>query len=159
MSTALVPYDPDIRRADDEVEELRAVNRELRQQLAEVKRELSTARADAASAVKELRTLLTPLYRGLQRVFGELDTIGDSASGAPVVDDRTSAIWQSWKAKLPGRTAQIIDALLLHGSMNSTQIAIAIGIHRNNVPPLIHKLNKAGLIDKNGHNYSLKPLR
>jgi len=146
--------------ADEEYNNMREEISTLREQLRDAQREASAAKRDAARALANLRKQLGPLYQALQMVFGELDAAGveePSAASGPV-NARTSAVWESWKSKLPGRTAQIIDALLLHGEMNSTQIAIAIGIHRNNVPQLIFKLNKAGLIDKNGTKYSLKKL-
>lgn len=143
-----------------EIEELRAENRELRDELRVARNETAQAKRDGARAMGELRRQLGPLYKALQMVFGELDAAGvdeaPAASGS--MNARTSAVWDNWKAKLPGRPAQIIDALMLHGEMNSTQLAIAIGIHRNNVPQLIFRLNKAGLIDKNGTKYSLKKL-
>lgn len=141
----------------DELAELREEVQELRAQLRAARAVSAEAKREAAQSVAALRKQLAPLYRALQGVFGEMDAMGvDDAAPAP--SSRTSAVWESWKSKMPGRTAQIIDALLLHGPLNSTQIAINIGIHRNNVPPLIHKLNKAGLIDKNGTKYSLKQL-
>jgi len=53
--------------------------------------------------------------------------------------------------KLPGpHGRKFIDVLLMHGLDEcNTEIAdFAIGIRRSNVPSLIFKLNKAGLIDK-----------
>ena len=47
---------------------------------------------------------------------------------------------------------------MLHGDMNTQQLAIAIGQHRNSIPRLIYTLNKAGLINKNGGRFSLKQL-
>lgn len=136
-----------------------------RDEIRELRAELSRARADAAKskheathALSALRKQLNPLYRALQAVYGEMDAIGVEEGAATAPTSRMSAVWENWKSKMPGRPAQIIDALMLHGAMNSTQIAIAIGIHRNNVPQLIFRLNKAGLIDKNGTKYSLKQL-
>lgn len=139
---------------------LREEIRDLRDRLRDAQRELSAAQHESARALGNLRRQLGPLYQALQMVFGELDAAGvnEAPAASAQVNSRTSAVWENWKTKLPGRPAQIIDALLLHGEMNSTQIAIAIGIHRNNVPGLIFRLNKAGLIDKNGTKYSLKKL-
>ncbi len=142
----------------DSYDDLREEIRDLREQLRDAQREVAMAKREAARALGNLRKQLNPLYQALQMVFGELDSVDENEPLTAPVNPRTSAVWESWKSKLPGRTAQIIDALLLHGEMNSTQLAIAIGIHRNNVPQLIFKLNKAGLIDKNGNKYSLKKL-
>lgn len=149
----------DVEPVDDSYEqELREERDALREELRRVRADLAEARRGTAHALGALRKQLNPLYRALQSVFGELDAVGLDDSQPAAMPSRTSAVWENWKSRMPGRPAQIIDALLLHGAMNSTQIAIAIGIHRNNVPPLIFKLNKAGLIDKNGTKYSLKQL-
>lgn len=141
-------------------DELREKLDDVKEQLRQSRQETATAKRDAARAMSELRRQLGPLYKALQMVFGELDAAGvdDAPASSGSVNARTTAVWENWKSKLPGRPAAIIDALMLHGEMNSTQLAIAIGIHRNNVPGLIFRLNKAGLIDKNGTKYSLKKL-
>lgn len=143
-----------------EVESLRAEVRQLRAELSRAHAETHNAQRDTARAVGSLRKQLTPLYRALQAVFGEIDNAGfdeEASTGTPA-NARTVAVWESWKSRLPGQPAKVIDALLLHGEMNAQQIAIAIGCHRNSVPQLIFKLNKAGLINKNGHRFSLKTL-
>jgi len=73
---------------------------------------------------------------------------------------RTSAVWESWKSKT---TPVAPRKLSMRYSYTRDEFSAAwrlrIGIHRNNVPPLIYKLNKAGmLIDKNGTKYSLNKL-
>ena len=73
-------------------------------------------------------------------------------------DARTAAIWMSWKGRLGPQCGKVIDALLLQPEMNTTQLAIAIGTRRQNIPGLIYKLNQAGLLNKNGGRFSLKAL-
>lgn len=133
--------------------EIGRLNRELR----ETRAELARARAESAHAVAALRQQLSPLYRALQAIFGELDAIGDDAP-APASDARMQAVWASWKSKLGSGPAKVIDALLLHGEMNTQQLAIACGVNRNTIPNWIVTLNKAGLINKNGGRFSLKSL-
>jgi uncharacterized protein YlxW (UPF0749 family) len=143
----------------DEIAELREENRTLRSQLrvAEAAAAKARSEAEAAQSLAALRKQLNPLYRALQGVFGELDAIGvDDA--APQSNSRTAAVWEAWKSKIGGQPAQLIDAFLLHGEMTSGQIAIAIGISPKNVAQVVHKLNKAGLIQKNGGKFSLKQL-
>lgn len=145
--------------ASDEIHDLAGQVRDLQAQLRDTKRELMQRERETAHALGALRKQLSPLYRALQAVFGELDAVGiEDSPGAAPNPSRTSAVWESWKSRFPGRPAQVIDALLLHGALNQTQIALAVGMTRNNVPQLIFKLNKAGLIDKNGDKYSLKQL-
>lgn len=144
---------------EQRIAELEAELRELRSDLANAKHAATAAKRDATKGVSELRRQLTPLYRAIQAVFGEMDTIGvEDAAPASATNPHVAAVWASWKSKFHGKPAAIIDALLVHREMNTTQIAIAIGSSRGNVPPMLTKLNKAGLLQKNGNMFSLKAL-
>ena len=148
----------DVDNRDEMIADLEAEVEGLKAQLAHEKQ----AGREGARAVAALRKQLTPLYQALQMVFGQMEAVTGAdvapAGHAAAHDPRVSAVWASWKSKMPGQAAQVIDALLLHGEMNTQQIAIAIGCHRNTVPNLIFKLNKAGLLNKNGGRFSLKQL-
>lgn len=143
---------------DAQIADLKEENRNLRAALARANAETAQATTDAARALGALRRQLGPLYSALQMVFGELDSAGVSDAGpsAPS-NDRTKAVWDSWKGKM-GAAAKVIDALLLHGEMNTQQLAIACGVDRTTIPAYVMKLNKAGLINKNGGRFSLKQL-
>jgi hypothetical protein len=152
---------------DQELERLRRQMRQLERDRADAERAAERAREDAHRALSMLRQQLGPLYRALQAVFGELDAAGVGEVGrtsaavetAPIgIDSRTAAVWEAWKQRLGGQCAKIIDVLLLHSEMNTTQLAIAIGTRRQNIPNLIYKLNQAGVINKNGGKFSLKSL-
>lgn len=151
---------------EDEIRELRAEIDRLNRALLESGIKITRAREDAERAMGMLRKQLSPLYRALQAVFGELDAAGVSdshveaqaSSTGGLHDSRVVAIWNQWKSRLGGQCAKIIDVLMLQQDMNSTQLAIAIGTRRQNIPNLIFKLNKAGLINKNGGRFSLKAL-
>ena len=144
---------------DPELESLRGEVRRLRHELSNTQLEATRAHQQSAQALAMLRKQLAPLYRALQAVFGEIDAAGISDNGGnPADNPRVSAVWSSWKSRLGGRKAQVIDALLLHGEMNTTQLAIAIGCNRNTIPNLIFELNKAGLLNKNAGRFSLKQL-
>ena len=110
-----------------------------------------------------------PLYRALQAVFGELDAAGVTddapqrspaaqANDAPATDARTKAVWESWKSRLPPACGKVIDALLLHGELNQAQLKVAARLGTSTVSDSVYKLNKAGLINKNGGRVSLKQL-
>jgi chromosome segregation ATPase len=135
---------------------------DLKNQLAQARLDVQKARHESERALAALRRQLTPLYRALQGVFGELDAAGVSDVGSgpslPTTDPRVAAIWASWKTRLGGQCGKVIDALLLQPDMNTTQLAIAIGTRRQNIPGLIYKLNQAGLLTKNGGKFSLKAL-
>jgi len=152
---------------DQEIESLRSEVRRLHRAVNDADVKAARAREDADRALSALRRQLSPLYRALQAVFGELDAAGvtdASSASSPTAGEtappnaRASAVWEAWKAKLGPSCAKVIDALLLHGEMNTTQLAIAVGMSRKPIPNLIYKLNQAGLITKNGGRFSLKTL-
>ena len=161
---------PAVDERDDLIAALRADIRRMRTEILDANR----ARQDAEAAYEEgtralsmLRQQLSPLYRALRAVFGELDAAGivDASMSAPAsapvgvsTEPRVAAVWDSWKSKLGGQCAKVIDVLLTHGEMNTTQLAIAVGTRRQNIPNLIYKLNQAGLINKNGGRFALKAL-
>ena len=62
------------------------------------------------------------------------------------------------EAKLGGKQAEFIQALLEHGEMSAIQLKIATRSGQQTVYDTIHKLNKLGLINKNGGKFSLKEL-
>jgi len=160
--------DAEVDPRDDRIDDLERQVARLRGELSDARHELTRVREDSNRALTALRQQLSPLYRALQRVFGELDAAGvadvapqASAPTAPAsaatADSRTMAVWESWKSKL-GAAGKLIDALLVHGEMNTQQLAIATGLHRTTIPKHIYTLNKAGLLNKNGGRFSLKPL-
>jgi len=160
MSQPLLPGNVEAEYIADErdniIESLRDELRDVKRELFEARQQLRQSERQVNSALGSLRRQLSPLYQALQKVFGEIEGAGMEDDSAPVIDSRQKAIWESWKAKMPGRPAQVIDALLLHGEMNSQAIAVAIGIHRNNVPQIMTRINKAGILGKNGNKYFLK---
>lgn len=142
-------------------EDLELINDGLRARVRTLEEELHVERAKNASAnggVRRLRSVLSPLYTSLQQLFGDIDAMDVGAAPGEPVPTRNSAIWDSWKQKLGEGPAKIIDALLLHREMNTQQLAIATHYHRTTIPALIFKLNKAGLLNKNGGKFSLKEL-
>lgn len=148
-----------------EIERLRGELRLARRDADDARLEADRAHEDANRALSMLRKQLNPLYRALQAVFGELDAAGVAdapetpASQGPSVapDARVAAVWDAWKSKM-GTAAKIIDALQVHGELNTQQMAVVVGLHRTTIPALILKLNKAGLINKNAGRFSLKQL-
>jgi len=142
---------------NDEIEALQQDNADLRRELS---RAIQAKRA-SEQGLSALRKQLTPLYRALQAVFGELDAAGVDDSGpANNATPRVSAVWESWKQKLGTNTApaRVIDALLGHGELNVAQLKVAAKMANQTVYDAIHRLNKLGLINKNGGRFSLKQL-
>jgi hypothetical protein len=155
----------DVDPRDQQLEALRAENRRLQRAVSDAELAAGRAREDADRALSNLRRQLNPLYRALQMVFGELDAAGVTDTAAPSTAPATAPTapatdprWESWKQKLPGRAAEIIDLLLLHGEMSRNQLMAAMHVGKDVVRVTMSRLNVAGLINKNGGKFSLKPL-
>jgi hypothetical protein len=146
----------------EEIGRLRTENSTLRQELREAQEEAAGCRREATQAIRgvqELRSILSPLYQGLQRVFGEIDAMGVSGEPHPATTVKNSGAWESWKQRMPGIPAQIIDLLMIHGELTSEQMRIHVGTKRKqSIYDATFKLNKAGLLNKNGDRFSLKEL-
>jgi chromosome segregation ATPase len=126
---------------------------------------LQAAKAQSAAAnhaLKALRKSLDPIHTALQLIYGELDTAGiegESVAATAGPNSRVTAVWDSWKRKLSGNRAAIIDALLDHGRMNVAQLSVATHTPRKQtIYDSIHSMTKLGLIDKSGDMFSLKEL-
>lgn len=81
------------------------------------------------------------------------DTTGKRISDARVIER-----WASRKAKLPSSACRVIDALLIHGDLNASQLRSAAKMAPQTVHDAVHKLKKLGLINKTRDRYTLKTL-
>lgn len=126
----------------------------LRRQLEDAQRE----NARLLRTVQNLRTILNPLYHGLRAIFGEIELgIGEEMASAGRresgdVDPR----WESYKSQFPGVPSKIIDALLIHGSMQITHLARLLKIANSTLYHAGDKLNSAGAITRSGGIWSLR---
>lgn len=124
--------------------------------------ELRTERRKNAAiekGVAELRTILSPLYQALGMVFGQIEAMGVSGSGSTAASTpRNSAVWESWKQQLGGKTGAAIDVLLLHGEMSAQQLRIHLKCGNEYVYKVITKLANANLINRREGKVSLKEL-
>lgn len=162
---SIIDVDVEVDPRDAQIEGLKAENRRLQRAVSDAEVRAERAREDADRALSNLRRQLSPLYRAMQMVFGELDSAGVVDGPAPTAaphspafgpDARIQAIWENWKSKMPGYPARIIEALLIQSDLNTAQLAIACGCKPQRISEGIVKLNKASLINKNGHRFSLK---
>jgi hypothetical protein len=156
MSLLLNPLPDPYQRSKDTERELS----NLRKSLALAEEELRKERlknAGIIAGVNELRHVLNPLYQALQRIYGEFDGMGmeETILGAT---PQKKAVWEDWKKKLDPQCAKAIDALLLHGEMNQTQLRLHIKCAKGSTPGIVFRLNRAGLINKNGGRISLKEI-
>lgn len=152
---------PDAR--DQRIASLEAEVRELRRARDDAEVEATRAREDANRALSMLRKQLSPLYRALQAVFGELDAAGvtdqspiGGANGS--AGSATDPRWDSWKNRLGPNCAKVIDVLLLGGEMTVTGISLTAKMGKNTVYQATSKMGQAGILVRNGGKFSLKQL-
>lgn len=146
----------------DRIADLEQENRTLRAKVLELTTSLQREEERANEmhrSASSLQAALSPLYRALQQIFGDLSIMDAETMPAVPRTPQNSAAWDSWKQRMPGATATIIDLLLLHGSLNQEQMRIHLGTKRKQtVYDACSKLNKAGLVIKEGDKFRLKEL-
>lgn len=133
----------------------------LRQQLREAREELAHERRKngaSEAGVAKLRKVLTPLYTALQHIFGEIDGMGVEEQGDQPVPVGKSAVWESWKSKLPSGEARAIDALLLHGSLTVAQLRIHVGCASRTAQNIAVSLKGKGLVTRENGKITLKEI-
>jgi hypothetical protein len=69
-----------------------------------------------------------------------------NAGAAPTAPNGIDPRWESWKQKLPGKPAEMIDLLLLHKSMSTKALMSAMSCSKDSVYTAARKLNGAGLL-------------
>lgn len=143
---------------DSELERLRDENAALQEELNDALTQAAIAKREAARSVVELRRQLSPLYRALQAVFGEIDAIaGSEPTGGQTTGD--NAKWDAVKAKMPPRHREAIELLLLQGAMRRTQVASALKMDYSNCTKNVTSiLLRQGWLVDNGGMLSLKKL-
>ena len=135
-----------------------------RAQIEDLKNELSLLQVEHAElsakhkrlmvAVNYLREQLDPLHRGLMGIFEKMDlveyipTVGQSSPSPSSNSEQSSnPKWESWKQKLSGRPAEMIDLLLLHEEMGVAQLKAAMHCGVDTVYDTAKKLSVAGLLN------------
>lgn len=139
---------------DTRDEDIRSLNDQVEYLTTALEKERQKGRKNE-QAILHLRRILLPLFQSLQMVF---DVIPDGQGVGADVPPQESRVWESWKSKLGGTAAKIIEALLEHGEMSVAQIRVACHCGQQTVYDVTSKMNKLGLINKNGGRYSLKKL-
>lgn len=150
----------------DEVVRLRREIAGLERELQDAKDEASKSKAasvDAIHAIRALRKNLEPFYLALKMIFGEIsrvdaDTTSSPAGSSAPTPNVSDPRWESWKSRVGERAREIIDLLLVHRAMNTSQLAAAMHRDKRTVGNAIYELNKASILVKNGNNFSLKEL-
>lgn len=135
-------------------EEIRRLNIRVRQ-LDEALR-LERLKEEAATAgARELQKILSPLHKALAAVFGEINEM--QLGNEPSMNHATGEIWHTWKHKLGGKKAEIIEALESH-AMSRDQIRVATSSGWSTVDEGLKYLRSVGLIEKSGNKWHLKSL-
>ena len=169
---SMVPFTP-LPDQQRRINELTAALAEAEHRGDQLEVELKAERRKNAATEKgvhHLRQLLSPFHQWMGLVFGEFDSMGvgelplgeQPDDPTRTMSPRKVAVWESWIEKLGGKDSfagKMISALLQHGALTSKQIAIHIGTKRMaTVYEATVKVNKAGILDKNGDRFSLKDL-
>lgn len=106
--------------------------------------------------ILNLQDKLSPLYRGLQMVFGEMESAEVISESTPSYQTATNSnFWDTQKRRFPGKPSEIIDALL-ERPMNTSNLVATCRMDPRTVTKNIYILNKAGLVEKNGGIFSLR---
>lgn len=139
---------------------------ELEDRIDSVERDMKRLQLQMSALSQEsLRTiarLLSPLYKSLKPIFGELEAVGVEYIGmeaaVPASTGKQSQ-WESVKQRLKPREREVIDVLLLQGQMGRTQIAAAIKMdythcRKTVIAPLISQ----GWLVESGGKIALKNL-
>lgn len=155
-------------RTDDGIlQKLRKEIQSLQDELRLARQELDDMRADKERlerSVQNLQRVLSPLHRSLRSLFGEIELVvgeeevsNKASATAAWVQSGIDPRWNSWKEKMPGRPAEMIDLLLLHKSMGTKALMAAMHCSKDTVYTSAKKLNTAGLLATN-QPYSLRTL-
>ena len=144
-----------IPQPSDPLGELRLRVEDLEDELARLKLQLGEIKIEAQRSA--VVTVLNLLGKSLKHIAsGEFD-IEEVQSSSP--SSTQSSKWDAIKKRLPPSLAEAIGVLALHGSMNNSQLAAALGMARASCSSnIIPKLKAMGLIVKNGNNFELKEL-
>lgn len=164
----LLALDGEVDNRDEVIAQLRSDVRRLAEELRLAKLELAKSKSENESVligVRELRSLLSPLYRGLRLTFGEMESLpipvesSTSNNGSSAATNPKLAIWRKWIEKFGDSfKGKMISTLLEHGPMNTAQLRVPMGCSAQTVINTYNNLRKDGLISKNGGMYSLKEL-
>lgn len=136
---------------------------ELKQMVAAAKGEAKHYKEqseEAASAIRNLRDQLRPMYHALAQMFGEFNRVPDSPAG--ITNDKMAAnidVWNARIAKSSKPEARILQVLLDGGGeMTLTQIRTAARTY-NETSVYLSRLKSKNWVEQLGRGlYNLKKL-
>jgi hypothetical protein len=145
----------ELRSLHKRIEELEAENRKYSREREDNERKYRLM----AAAVNALRRILKPEYDAMRALFGELDivaeTVGEQVTDGPISSKRDPK-WESWKQRLGNRAAEVIELLLIHGTMTKKGLGAALGVDPRTTEYPIGLIRKAGILNEGRDGYSLK---
>lgn len=158
MGSLALSAGPQADHRDRIIASLEQENRELKEQIEEMRLETQQANKAIEQGVGELRRVLLPLHQAMRLVFGEIERIApnENAAAPSAPSARNSDKWESWKRKLGGKAGEFITELLVHGEMTAQQLMVATKCGQKTMYRTIAELNKAQVLNKNGGKFSLK---
>jgi hypothetical protein len=155
MSTRGMLLEGHVDERDSTISKLRQIIKDRDEEIHSLRAEVNRLRNDIS--IEPLRQVLTPLYRSMQRLFGEMDKIDGGGTQATNTNGDNSK-WDFWKRRYPGRIAEAIDILMLQ-PMNTKQLSHALKCDpRTLTSKVIYPMNQSGLLNKSGGMFSLKQL-
>lgn len=140
----------------EDVELLRRKVSRLEGEVSDLKDALRDERERSATAFRSmarLKSALSPFYKALQMIFGELDDVdgdqGGAAAGSSAAANQpvSEAAYRAWKDRLPPSCGKIIDALLVQ-PLNNSQLKTLCKLGTSTVIEAIGILKKNNLVDK-----------
>lgn len=143
--------DPLVDHYEKELERIKGISQRISNDLHDCRdafNKVKLERDALLQATAGLRKLLAPLWGELQNVPVDVTLTGIPAQP----NTRIEAV----KRSMPGKPAELIDLLLVHGPMSVTQIITIARWGKNSVYQTVSKLMKAGIVANNGGKYTLK---
>lgn len=147
----------------DDRDELKRENARLKRENDDLHLEVQKAKNESRNALRAmaaLRDALSPTFRGLKLVFGELESVDLPEAVAPGIASaapRTSAgMFEGIKARVSPKQAELIGAIEVAGAMTMTQLQAFTGGRISTIKDSIYKLRDMGIVVRNGEKWALK---
>ncbi len=129
---------------------LEARVRDLERELVEKDQQIAGSRHLVDQGMRSLRRQLSPLYKALQQVFGELDELAPEVSAQPAasmgVAGNNNDYWATWKSRLRPAVGRVIDALIETPHLGSTHLAATLRMDPRTVRDALASMRKVGIL-------------
>lgn len=132
--------------------------RDLERELADKDQQIDQSRHLVEQGARSLRRALSPVYKALQQVFGDIDTLVPEARGAAPSQDPVlgAPYWDTWKSRVSPAAGRVIDLLRATPNMNQSQISAAVKMDPRTVSKSLGQLRSVGVLRSNGGLHALQ---